>query len=273
MNDAVDTILRLHDATKLRQLSTALFALYTQHYQPVQPIIVLQNFSPAQVAAVRQTVAAFDWSTPRRMPRMHNALVPSGDQRSKLLNEGLRLCTGRYLAFLDYDDVLYRHAYAYLVQRLCRTGAAVALARVYRKDVVPGTAFDYHFARSCPFQGRNRLDLFRSNFCPLHSYLLDRSLIPTEELWFDEALTRLEDYDFLLRICAQHPADFGGLDNFIGEYVVHSDGSNSFLSEYTQCDANRREWEAAQRHLARTRERLTPQLSVQEIVQVLHGRG
>jgi hypothetical protein len=271
MNELVNVIIRFHEAAKLRQLSAALFAVFAQQHQPVQAVVVLQNFCPVDVAAVEQVVQTFRWSAPRVKPLLHNATVPPGDQRSKLLNEGLRLCTGRYLAFFDYDDILYRHAYAFLVNRLCRTGAALAFGRVYRKDVVPGTAFDHHFARSSPFHGRTRLDLFQTNFCPLHSYLIDRAAIPPEELWFDEGLTRLEDYDFLLRLCAKHRTDFGGLDKFIGEYVIRSDGSNSALSEYPQDAGNISQWHAAQRQVCRTRERLTPQLTVQEILQVMQA--
>lgn len=271
MSELVNVVIRFHDVTKLRHLSTALLAVYAQQYQPVQAVVVLQHFSPAEVAAVERIVQAFRWAAPRMPPLVQNADVPSGDQRSKLLNEGLRFCSGRYLAFLDYDDVLYRHAYAYLVNRLCRTGAAIAFGRVYRKDVVPGAAFDYHFARSRPFRGRTRLELFQNNFCPLHSYLLDRSQIPTEDLWFDEGLARLEDYDFLLRLCAKHATDFGGLDKFIGEYTLRNDGSNSILSEYTQDADNRHQWQEAQRQVSRTRERLTPHLTMQEILQVMQA--
>jgi hypothetical protein len=36
-----------------------------------------------------------------------------------------------------------------------------------------------------------------------------------------------EDYDFLLRICARYPSDFGLLKTRIGEYYYKTDGSNS----------------------------------------------
>ena len=269
MMDQLNVVIRLHDPAKLRQLSAALFAVQAQHYQPVQAVIVLQNFSPAETGTVRQVVHSFRWTEPRREPVVVPVDVPPGDQRTRLLNAGLRRCDGRYLAFLDYDDVLYRHAYSYLVGRLNRTGAALAFARVYRKDVVHCATFDHHFARSCPFQGRGRLDLFRTNFCPLHSYALDRSRIAAEDLWFDETLTRLEDYELLLRLCAKYPTDFGGLDKFIGEYIVRNDGSNSVLSEYARDSDNLRQWDEAQHQLQRTRTRLTPQLTVQELLEVM----
>ena len=70
------------------------------------------------------------------------------------------------------------------------------------------------------------IDLFRANFCPLHSYVLDRSRIDPWDLAFDPTLSWEEDYDLLLRICAKYPSDFSLVTTQIGEYYFKTDDSN-----------------------------------------------
>src|SRR5262245_854935 len=135
MLETVNVIIRLHTLAGLRRLSNALFSVFAQDYPDVQPIVVLQSFSPADVTAVEEKATEFGWNESKCSPLVLNVETPPGDYRSKLLNEGLKICEGRYLAFLDFDDVLYRHAYTYLVRRLHRTGATISFARVYRKEI------------------------------------------------------------------------------------------------------------------------------------------
>jgi hypothetical protein len=76
-------------------------------------------------------------------------------------------------------------------------------------------------------QERSRLDVFRENFVPIHSYVIDRSRLSGFRLYFDESLPPLENYDFLLRLCASFNPDFTQLGTPVCEYRVRLDGSNS----------------------------------------------
>ena len=150
------------------------------------------------------------------------------DARSALLNLGLEKAQGRYLAFLDYDDVLYPEAYELMVSKLIQSGAAAAFAsvRILRLDV-----YDRFFYATQevtpPYRGESLLDLFRNNFCPLHSYVIDRNQIPSDLLRFDTSLVMEEDYDLLLRISASLPTDFSLLGTQIGDYYYKTDDSNT----------------------------------------------
>jgi hypothetical protein len=144
-----------------------------------------------------------------------------------LLTLGTRAATGRYLAFLDYDDVLYPEAYTLLVGRLRETGAAIAFASVRVLRVTVYDRFFHATEEGHRFVGNNLIDLLRKNFCPLHSYVMDRSLIAPEDLQFNPDLIYEEDYDVLLRVCAHLPSDFALIGTRIGDYYFKSDGSNT----------------------------------------------
>ncbi len=229
MTDMIDTIVRFHDVRRLAELKRCVFSLVGQTYQPVRIVLVLQRFTGEQIEAVEEALAPL--LEGRDTPRLSivNLTEPEpADARSVLLNLGIQNAQGKYLAFLDYDDVLYPEAYAMMIGRLKETGAAIAFAkvRVMRVDVY--NEFLYTKEQVVPpFSGSDLLDLFHNNYCPLHSYVIDRSQIPSEMLTFMTAMTLEEDYELLLRICATFPSDFTLIGTTIGDYYYKTDGSNT----------------------------------------------
>ncbi|MBP2294381.1 glycosyltransferase [Azospirillum rugosum] len=257
-NHTIDVIVRFHDASKGETLLRALFCLHGQTHPAVQPILVLQGFSNDDVQAVERLVSRFAWNERHRRPIVHNYVPPApGDHRSRLINEGFRIGTGRYIAILDYDDVIYSHAYTHLIGRLQASEAAIAFGRIAVKHVMPLKHYEFVLATTRNnFKGSGLSDLFLDNFCPIHSFVLDRSKIAAEDLRFDETMTRLEDYDFLLRTCAKYPADFEGLDRFVGTYYWRIDGSNTVQSYGPGAEENRRQWREAQEKIRTLKEEL-----------------
>ena len=151
----------------------------------------------------------------------------------------------RYIAILDYDDVLYPEAYRLLRDRSFESGRAIAFGNIVLKRVDVYSGFLYAPARRAPFKGRQLTDLFRLNFCPIHSFLVDRKRVPGEELRFEPALTIEEDYEFLLRVCARVASDFALVDTEIGEYNFKNDSSNTYARDGKLSDATRARIEAA----------------------------
>lgn len=224
----LDVVVRFHDPRRLGELEQAVFSLVAQEYRPLRILLVLQRFSDEQAEAVRAALAPL-LALPGApaLEILRYAAPEPADARSALVNTGFAAAAGRYLALLDYDDILYPEAYRLLVGRLQATGAAIAFAGILVRRAEVHPHFLHVLAAPQPFHGRGLGDLLRGNFCPIHSFVLDRSRVAPRELHFEENLTLEEDYDFLLRVCARHRADFGLLGTVIGEYFFKTDESNT----------------------------------------------
>ena len=181
----LSVIVRFHDPLKLSVLEEALDSLWIQHYQPLEVCLILQNFSSDQEFRVKQLLARMS-SNPTRTPspcppvKLLNLPTPAGqDSRTLLLNEGLAMAEGQYLAFLDYDDIILPNGYTLLIQQAQVSAAAVIVGgcTVTTPDSSAGTsrstwssnkAFDFYS------WGTGTIDLIWNNFIPIHSFLLNR---------------------------------------------------------------------------------------------------
>lgn len=229
MQDSINTIVRFHDVRRLPELERCIFSLVGQEYRPLHIILALQRFTPGEIAETQTALAPIlAGENDVKLTFANYDEEEPADARSALLNMGVRHATGRFLAFLDYDDVLYPEAYQLMISRLQRSGAAIAFAavRVMRLDVYESFLFTVKRVRP-PFNGSNLVDLFRNNFCPLHSYVMDRSQISGGLIQFNTSLIMEEDYDVLLRVCAKYHSDFSLIRTNIGDYYYKSDGSNT----------------------------------------------
>ena len=232
-NQQLDCIVRFHDVRRLAELERCIFSLVGQRYRPLNIILVLQRFSAEEVAATEAALTPL-----LRLPDAPTLTVENWneegvtDARTYLLNRGLDAARGRYLAFLDYDDVLYPEAYDLLVSKLRERKAAIAFASVQVMRVEVHDHFFYMLGPHVPpYKGKDLTDLFESNFCPIHSYAIDRTLIPGDVLHFDSTLMIEEDYDLLLKICARFASDFSLVGTNVGDYIYKTDGSNTVATQ------------------------------------------
>ena len=265
-NIGVDTIIRCHDPKRLMELDRALFSLLHQSHRPVHPIVVAQGFRETAFSELRALVEGYHWKAFGHVdPTVVNVDAEHGkDIRAHLLNVGSQKLTQRYFAILDSDDYLYGTAYEHLINEISRTGAAIAFGNISRKDVCVFDNFVYtrNYFESV-FQGNGLQDLVIDNFCPIHSFVVDRTVVASVDIYFDETLNRLEDYEFLLRICTKYPSSFESRSRFVGTYNWHLDGraSNQFSENEEKAVANRIAWNNARRNIWRLKCQLRDKIS------------
>ena len=227
----ISVITRFHNSESLDYLERAIISLHSQVDISVQPIVVTQRFNDQELEKVNEMLENC-WYFPRHQsPILLNCSDPEPtDLRSRLINLGIQehnKTENQFLAFLDYDDIVYSHAYKILINALNEGAAAIAFGGIELASIVPLKDYDFHCAMTKPFNGKNKVDLLHDNFCPLHSYVINTSLLKAEELYFREDLIRVEDYEFLIRVAGSNPCDFSKLETFVGCYHMRNDGSNS----------------------------------------------
>ena len=255
-NQTVSVVVRFHDWSKMSLLDHALFSLANQSYPHVQVIVVVQNGHPRMVKDIVAMLIKqpFDDLRNKRVPEIdykvydnvaddkttriqvskHQVislrLPPGIDGRSFLINEGIKMAQGRFLAFLDYDDRLYQHAYQLLIERIHASGAAIAVGGCFiAEHRVISERGTHYVERKTQFlsQRKVKADLFSENFIPIHTYVIDRAAVVPSLLHFDTNLNANEDYLFLLRIAAEYEFDFELQGIAVGEYCQRNDGTNT----------------------------------------------
>ena len=222
----LDVIVRLHDIRRVPEFSRSLFSLVCSNYRPLHVQICVQRFSQRDLAklhGVIQPLKAFGCDI-----SLHNFVRKSPkDARSELLNVGIKHSKGRYLAFLDYDDIIFPDAYGTLIEELKKSGAGIAFGGIEVSRVAMGENFSVVTSKVHPFEGKNIRDLLMTNFCPIHSYVLDRKFLAP--IKFKAHLTCLEDYYFLLQFCAKSRSSFAQIKKKVGCYNLKNDGSNTVI--------------------------------------------
>lgn len=259
-------VIRFHAGADVALLDEALFSLSLQVYDDLELILAVQNASPDLLATIERLVAGQPWRTTPAVQLLPIEVPPGVDGRSELMNRGIFASRGRYLAFLDYDDVVYREGYAKLIGRLQTQGAAWAVGGCLKTQAEP-TAAGWHVIDKHRLSTERTVSrLCWANFIPIHSYVIDRARLGDFALGFDTALARLEDYDFLLRLAEQHAPDFGLVDEMVCEYRIRLDGSNTTLDFQESPDpAAQREWERASDILSERKRSIRFELTATEL--------
>lgn len=240
----VSIIIRTHN--RLNLLRQALSSVRAQTYTHLEVIVV--NDGGVEVGDL---VDEF-------RPALSIRYLNEGHRgRAAAANAGLRAATGKYVNFLDDDDLFYEHHVEKLVRFLESSGAGLAYS-----DCEIGyyrwSGEDYKLTQQKSQYGGLDFDaerLYLCNFIPIMTAMFDRSLIERAG-FFDESLERLEDWDYWLRL-----SELTSLERVAGitaEYRIFSE------SQWTQ--TNDPHWTLAvfEKHAAHwTPERL---LSLQERV-------
>jgi glycosyltransferase involved in cell wall biosynthesis len=219
----LSTIMRFHARERLPFLEDAISSLSKQDWPALEVVVTLQNPDQTLSREVEELILRQNWSAPPRF-QVVVVEVPAGvDGRSELLNQGLSRATGRFVAFLDDDDIIYPQGYKTLLGQLLTGHSVIAVGgycKAYLRREADG-GWRVMARESAVVPEPSRLTLFRYNYVPIHSYIIDRSRLGSFELYFDNNFPPLEDYDFLLRLCAVFEPDFSRFETPVCEYRIH----------------------------------------------------
>jgi len=284
--DLISVVVRFHDPEKLPQLDEALFSLSCQTYSKIQVILVVQRntqMDESFLNALKLLIA----KQPFEDPAIHKAAyvdIPNGmDGRSELLNQGIKLADGQYLAFLDYDDVVYNQSYELLIDRIRDSKFPVAVGgcilatqeritddanREHPTNNYDGNPGHLYTVSKRPYlepgSAKTKLDLIAANFIPIHTFVLDRTQIDPTLLKFNTSLKCYEDYEVLLKLASKYEFDFKLLDTPLVEYRIRNDGSNT-IPTHEASPQVRQQWEESKRYIENLKTNMMIQVNAKDL--------
>lgn len=188
---------------RAESLIEALTCLAGQTATDFEVLLVVHGEDDEAAAAVRSLVADFAAGFAERV-RVVRAV---GGGRARPLNTGLQRATGRYLAFLDDDDLVLAHWVSTF-----RAGAEAAPGAIIRclaatRPVTrrgPGAVAPFEPVGGPEVRYSESFEVLgqlTENHTPIHTFAVPMTLVHRLDLSFDESLPVLEDWDFLMR-CA-----------------------------------------------------------------------
>lgn len=206
-------------------LAAALQSIATQDLSPIEVVLVNARgpaHGPAPTTAGAHPLRRVDAGHP--LPR------------SAAANAGLDAAQGRWVIFLDDDDIyLPGHLTRLAAALAARPDAVAAYADVdYGHDGPDGWASEHVFAADF-----DRLRLRFENFLPLHAVLVDRGSEARRACRFDESLDLFEDWDWWLQLARLGP--FVRVPGVSARYVAAAGGgSGVFMNDDATAQARQR---------------------------------
>lgn len=227
MNDRLVSIIIRTTGKRVKLLDETLFSVFGSYYPSIEVVLVVQTTNDH---AYQDVVALSQQYTHLGMTIQLVRNASDEDKRSQNLNMGLAQATGRYVGFLDDDDVLYPEHISLLVEAL-EQSASRAWAYADVIGVLGGCdALEQFYVKS---HDRNMFKkekfsfgaLWDCNYIPILSFLIDRKRVNPVYLQFDESFRVHEDYTFLLRLSLFYEPKY--LSKATSEYRFRLDGTNS----------------------------------------------
>ncbi|HEY7428017.1 MAG TPA: hypothetical protein VH682_27535, partial [Gemmataceae bacterium] len=181
-------------------LDEALFSLAIQDHEHLEVVLVLPDCGRAFHQQAERAVLAQPWPSPTRALVVSVAVRVSAMISANLLNVGVQHATGRYVALLHHQDLVYQHAYKALIERLLATDAVVAFGGV---RVATHARANRHWMVTCkdrPKTNAPRLSVPLNGRAALHALVMDRSRLPSDYLFAHNPESRLAVTMFLSRL-------------------------------------------------------------------------
>lgn len=232
MNEGqVSVIIRYHQGAGIHWLKDALFSVAIQTHRNFEIVLALHNCTDETIKEINHFISFLpipNTKTKGPCVKTFNTLSTE-DIRSKQINTGITVSSGQYICFLDYDDVLYQHAFALHIESLRETGATINFAGC-RKALITTKIGSMSYTKSkMPFLEREITifdELFENHF-PIHSYMINRKKIEKNDMFFDQSYSALEDYEFILRTISNYEFSTKDLNIPVAEYRIRDDQTHT----------------------------------------------
>lgn len=151
-------------------------------------------------------------------------------KRGHPMNVALENRDGRYISFLDDDDVYYPNFGETLIGRMQKGGFNFVLANSVQVNMTKvGNHYKTIEKRKEHGEPFNPIKLITNNTIPINTYVIDFDEF--QGVRFDENLDVLEDWDFLLELLTTRPIRASYENVSVSEYRHRDDGTNSPLAK------------------------------------------
>jgi hypothetical protein len=260
----VTVLTRFHDPRKIVKLDAMLFSLLGQDGVAIKSIILGQNIGDDALPALQSLCRTYCEQGLDVTFRNEYFAPGTGDHRAEILNRGIESVGGRYLAFLDYDDVVYPRCYVRLVERLRSTDCAVAFGGVRRADQVIIDGARHTISKQNVYKDLPKARFFIDNQYPIHSYVVDLARVDPSDVYFDIGSTRNEDYAFLYRLLSKYRFDNKECDAAVCEYCIDVNGDNTVLS-YRSDPASQQAWASGAAYMSQVKDANRITLDLQDL--------
>ncbi len=152
-------------------------------------------------------------------------------------NSGLKIAKGKYITYLDDDDVFYPDHIETLVTFLENSEYKIAYTDAVRVDQILKRSGEYENIVNGVYMSRDfsRESLLKNNISPVHCFMHEKSCLE-ENIIFDEKLSSHEDWDLWIKLSKKY--DFKHIRKSTVEYRHRMEGftqlSNPVNSEFSK---------------------------------------
>lgn len=158
-------------------------------------IIIVDNKSTDNTVEVLQSYL--------RDARIRLYVQEENYERSSSRNKGMELATGKYLTFLDSDDILYKNSLELAYQYASANPSSNIFHHYYETiDTLGSHVYSYSFP---PVRKKMLKRLLLGNFLSCIGVFISKEVYTRYRFDENKASLGSEDWDFWIRIVADHP--------------------------------------------------------------------
>lgn len=226
-------ILRTQGKNNSLELKNALYSLVAQEYKNLVVILTIHTNNETRIKETKDFSKNFKNLLKIKVIEIRKNL----GKRAHPLNIALKNLDPdtKYLSFLDHDDIYYPWMGSSLINKMKESNKTFSMGRSV--NVIQELTRDkynnkYLYTKNKSLREKrafSKIGLLVDNYIPFNSFIIDTSLL--KNLFFDETLVFLEDWDFLKKLCLKKNFSVTQIDIPVSEYRRRNDYTDTFNKE------------------------------------------